>query len=69
MLTEAQVIKILKAEVDRVGGLTKLALEWGNVSVPYIHHVVHGLKPPGPTICKNLGLERVITTKYRRILE
>lgn len=63
-MTESDVVKALRKDIARIGGLRKWARA-NKVSAPYTSRVARGEKPPTEAILSPLGLECVKT--YRRI--
>jgi DNA-binding phage protein len=50
---------LLRRDIDRVGGQSEWARQTG-ICRTYINRVLNGQKPPGPSICRALGLKRAI---------
>ena len=57
-LTLDQVIQMMREAVINAGSLRKLAKQWG-ISASYLSNAIRGLNPPGPSVCKRLGVRRV----------
>jgi hypothetical protein len=52
-------LRLLRHEIDRVGGQSEWARQTG-ICRTYINKVLNGRKLPGPSICRALGLERAV---------
>lgn len=65
-MTEAQVIKRIKARIAEAGSLRQAARDW-NVSASYLSEIVTGKKPPGEALLLLLGIRRIVTTKYTEV--
>jgi len=55
-LTRQQVLNRIRAEIDKAGGVAKLAVKL-NVTPSYVSNVMGG-SVPGPKFCKLLGIKR-----------
>jgi hypothetical protein len=64
--TRVEVIKMLAAEVKRIGTAERLAKAWGCTGA-YLSYVLTGRKAPGPLVLGKLGLRRKTMTHYERI--
>ncbi len=64
-MTEADVIKRLRAEIVRVGSQKAIAMLY-QVTDSYISDVLNGRRDIGPAILAGLGLERVVTYRERQ---
>ena len=53
------VLILLRRDIDRAGGQSEWSRQTG-ISRTYINRVLKGRKPPGPSICRALGLERAV---------
>jgi hypothetical protein len=53
------VLILLRRDVDRAGSQSEWSRQTG-VGRTYISRVLNGRKPPGPSICRALGLERSV---------
>lgn len=66
MLTESEVLKLLRAEADRLGSQKALADKIG-IGTAYLSDVLAGKRGIGDPIQKYLGLERrVLYARVRR---
>lgn len=65
MLTQEQLLEVLKNEVEKVGSANKFAIHHG-IPISYIYNVLNGLAKPGPKICKSIGYRRVVRFKKAR---
>lgn len=65
-MTREEVTIMLKAKIDKVGSVPKFSSKF-DLSDPYIRNVLSGRTPPGPKICKILGIEPVDKT-WRRVI-
>lgn len=63
VVTESEVISLVREAVDRAGSMRKLASEWG-VSPPMISDLLGGRRGPGPKILRHLGLKRIKSVSY-----
>jgi DNA-binding phage protein len=50
---------LLRRDIDRVGGQSEWARQTG-ICRTYINRVLNGQKPPGPSICRALGLKTAV---------
>jgi len=50
---------LLRRDIDRAGSQSEWSRKTG-VSRTYTNRVLNGRKPPGPSICRALGLERAV---------
>ena len=59
-----QVVERLKREVEKAGGQRAWASVNG-LSAAYVNDVLHGRREPADTICKALGLARIVEFRKR----
>jgi DNA-binding transcriptional regulator YdaS (Cro superfamily) len=59
LLHVLDVLTLLRRDIERAGSQSEWSRQTG-VSRTYINCVLKGRKPPGPSICRALGLERAI---------
>jgi DNA-binding phage protein len=52
-------LRLLRRDINRVGGQSEWARQTG-ICRTYINRVLNGRKPPGPSICRALGLKRAV---------
>lgn len=57
-ISEAEVRKRLRAEVEKAGGQSALARKW-RVSQTYIGQVMRGLQRPGSKLCDKMRIRRI----------
>jgi DNA-binding phage protein len=50
-------LRLLRRDINRVGGQSEWARQT-DICRTYINRVLNGRKPPGPSICRALGLKR-----------
>ena len=53
------VLILLRRDIGRAGGQSEWSRQTG-ICRTYINRVLKGRKPPGPSICRALGLERAV---------
>jgi DNA-binding transcriptional regulator YdaS (Cro superfamily) len=59
LLHVLDVLTLLRRDIERAGSQSEWSRQTG-VSRTYINRVLKGRKPPGPSICRALGLERAV---------
>jgi DNA-binding phage protein len=52
-------LRLLRRDINRAGGQSEWARQTG-ICRTYINRVLNGRKPPGPSICRALGLKRAV---------
>jgi hypothetical protein len=67
-ITEAQVLALLRAEVDRAGSIRAWGRRHG-VSAMYVSNCLRKKQLPGPAICEPLGVVRKVrqVVTYMRV--
>lgn len=63
-MTADDVRRMLASSCEMVGQ-KQLAADIG-ISAAYLNDVLHGRREPGESICNGLGIERVVTYKYKQ---
>jgi DNA-binding phage protein len=61
------VLKLLRREIDRAGGQSEWARQTG-VYRTHLNKVLNGWRPPGPSICRALGLKSINAEEVLLIL-
>lgn len=64
-MDKERLVETLKLACEKVGGQGAWARERG-VSATYVSDVIQGRKEPGDKVLAALGLERVVTYRWRR---
>jgi hypothetical protein len=65
-ITQTDVRKELRACAANAGSVRKLAIMM-DLSHVYVANVIRGLREPGPSVCRYLGLRRVAEIYFERI--
>ena len=58
-LATTEIVELLRTATSAAGSVAAWAREH-QVSVPYVHDVLHGNRQPGARILSALGLEKVV---------